>query len=88
MNRHLAGEAVAARLLAFPPQASLVAEIDVDRVDRLHLRRRSAGEAKAAGKLIGREEIAVAVAVGFGAELDREILRAPGQALQPLARAA
>ena len=88
MDRHLAGEAVAARLLAFAAQTGLVAEVDIDRVDRLHLRRRGAGKAQAAGELVGREEIAVAVAVGLGAELDRQVLRAPGQALEPLARAA
>ena len=88
MDRHLAGEAVAARLVAFAAQPGIVAEIHIDRVDRLHLRRRRAGKAKAARKLIGREEISVAVAVGLGAELHRQILRAPGQALQTLARTA
>ena len=88
MDRHLAGEAVAAGLLAFAPQPGFVAKIDIDRVDRLHLGGGGAGEAEAPRQLIGRQEMSVAVAVGLGAELDRKILRAPGQAFQPLARAA
>ena len=66
-------------------QAGIVAEIDIDRVDRLRpgrpRRRRGKGSApadRAPGN--GRR-----VAVGLGAELDRQVLGAPGQALQPLA---
>ena len=46
MDRHLGGEAVAPRFLRFAPQAGVVAEIDIDRVDRLHVRGRGAGKAQ------------------------------------------
>jgi hypothetical protein len=78
VDRHLADEPVAARFLAFALEPSLVAEIDVDSVDRRHPGGGRAGKTKAARKLIGSKEVALRVAVGLGTELGRKVLRTPG----------
>src|SRR5207244_930254 len=75
-------------LFAFAAQPRVVAEIDIDRVDGLHLGGRGSCQAETPRKLVRCKEMSVAVAVLFRAEFDRQILRAPGEPLEPLARAA
>ena len=70
------------------PQRRDIAEVDGDGVDRLHLRRRGAGEAERARQPVGIEEAAVRVAVGLRAEFGRQVLGAPGEPVEPRARAA
>src|SRR5260221_572766 len=86
MDRHLAGEAVAARLLGLAPQPRGIAEVDRDRVDGLHPRRGGAGKAERARQPVRIEEAAVAVAVGLRAEFGRKVLGSPRQSLEPGAR--
>ena len=56
MDRHLADKAVAAGFLAFAAKAFLVAEIDIDRVDRRHSRGGGAGKTQRARQTIRIEE--------------------------------
>ena len=79
MDRHLAGESIAAGFLAFAPQTGFVAEIHIDGVDGLHFRGRGAGDAKGARQAIKIEEISVLVAVGFRSDFGGNIFGAPCQ---------
>jgi hypothetical protein len=63
-------------------------EIHIDRLDRRQLRRRRAIKADVAREAIGLGEQAVFVAIGFGAEFGRQILRSPGHADQAFAHVA
>src|ERR671924_1783886 len=83
MNRHFAGEAVAAGFLRLAAKRCGIAEIDGNGIDGLPPRRCGAGEAERAREPVWIEKTAVAVAVRLGAELGRKIFRAPGQALEP-----
>src|SRR5439155_26050658 len=66
MDRHLAGEAVAPRLLTLAHEALVVAEVDIDRVDRLHARRRRSSETQAASETIRIEKVALDIAIDLG----------------------
>ena len=79
------GKAVAARDLGVAAQDLRVAEIHMDGLDRRHFGRRRAEQAHGARDAIGLGERAVGLAVGFGAELGRQVLRPPGHADQPRA---
>jgi hypothetical protein len=69
MNRHFAGEAVAAGFLRLAAQRCSIAEIDGDGIDGLHPRRCGARQAERARKPVWIEKTAVAVAVRFGTKL-------------------
>ena len=62
------------------PNAAMLRKSAVIGVDRLYLRRSGAGETERARELIGCEEASDSVAIHFRAELDRQILGAPGKA--------
>ena len=86
MDRHLAAESIAPRFLAFAPQPGVVAEIDIDGVDRRDERRGGAREAENAGEPVGIEKAPLRVAVGFRTKLGGQIFGPPGQPAQPCAR--
>ena len=67
------------RLFAFAAKTVAVAEIDIDGVDRRHLRGRRAGEAERPRQPVGIEETALRIAVGLGAKLGGKVLGAPGR---------
>ena len=88
VNGEPSGEAVAARHFGVAAQALGIAEVDIDRLDRRQLGRRRAVQAHRARQPIGLGERAVGLAVGLGAELGRQVFRAPGHADQTRARIA
>ena len=88
MDREPRGETVAARRFGLGAQACEVAEVDIDGLDRRHRGGGRAEQTERAREPIGLGELSVRVPVGLGAELGGQILRSPGQADEPGARAA
>ena len=86
VDRDLAQKSVAARFHGLALEAGVVAVVDIDGIERRHLRGSGGGKANGAREQERFGEAAVCVAIGLGADLGGEILRAPGQRGEPRAR--
>ena len=86
MNAHFCGKPVAHRLAALALEAIGIPEIGIDRIDRLDIRRACADETEGARQPVGPGRITALIAIGMSAERGCQILHAPGDAEEPLAR--